>query len=92
MDQDSGTEENTEFMMANMASAYNSCCNVYAPRYREANFFVYMGDSKAFAVLDFAYQDVRRAFVISFVRKQGPPFILAGHSQGTHHAMKLLKK
>ena len=94
MDQDSGTEENTEFMMANMASAYNGCCNVYAPRYREANFFVYMGDSRRRSqVLDFAYQDVRRAFdhFIRFENK-GRPFILAGHSQGTHHAMKLLKE
>ena len=64
MNPDSGTEENTQWMMANQASAYNGCCNIYAPRYREANIFVYFSaDIKSRdAVLDFAYQDVKRSF------------------------------
>src|SRR5690606_1765782 len=66
-----------------------------APRYREANVFVYVQRDKALArdVLDFAYQDVARAFDY-FIDEynQGRPFIIASHSQGTHHAMRLLKE
>ena len=94
MDPNSKTEENTRWMMANQASVYNGCCNVYAPRYREANIFVYVQRDKAITeqVLDFAYQDVKRAFdyfIDNF--NQGRPFIIASHSQGTHHAARLLK-
>jgi hypothetical protein len=95
LDPGSKTEENTRWMMANQASAYNGCCNVYAPRYREANVFVYVQRDKSIPeqVLDFAYQDVERAFK-HFIAEfsQGRPFIIASHSQGTHHAMRLLKE
>ncbi|HET6565925.1 MAG TPA: DUF3089 domain-containing protein [Xanthomonadales bacterium] len=91
----SKTAENTRWMMANQASAYNGCCNVYAPRYREANVFVYVQRDKSITqqVLDFAYQDVARAFEY-FIKEfnQGRPFIIASHSQGTHHAVRLLNE
>jgi hypothetical protein len=93
MDPNSKTEENTRWMMANQASAYNGCCNVYAPRYREANIFVYVQRDKSITerVLDFAYQDVERAFDYFIDHlSQGRPFIIASHSQGTHHATRLL--
>ena len=95
MDPRSKTEENTRWMMANQASAYNGCCNVYAPRYREANVFVYVQRDPSIPekVLAFAYRDVERAFdhfLEAF--NQGRPFIIASHSQGTHHAVRLLKE
>jgi len=93
MDVDSGTEENTHLMMANQASAFNGCCNVYAPRYRQANIFAYFGEAEERdRVLGFAYQDVRRAFDY-FINhyNQNRPFIIASHSQGTHHATRLLE-
>ena len=64
MDPDSGTEENTHWMMANQASAFNGCCNVYAARYREASIFAYLSATEAETaeVLAFAYQDVAAAF------------------------------
>ena len=94
MDADSATEENTLWMMANQASAYNGCCEVYAPRYREANIFAYFGDAvERDAVLGFAYEDVRRAFEFYLEHyNQGRPFIIASHSQGTHHAKRLLQE
>jgi hypothetical protein len=95
MDVDSGTEENTAFMMANQASAFNGCCNIYAPRYREANIFSYFAGSPADRdeVLGFAYEDVKRAFAYYLEHdNQGKPFIIAGHSQGSHHARRLLKE
>lgn len=92
MELDSATEENTLWMMANQASAYNGCCNVYAPRYREANIFAYFSDADVRDnILSFAYQDVKAAFEYYIKHhNQGRPFILAGHSQGTHHAKRLL--
>ncbi len=92
---ESGTEENTSWMMANQASAYNGCCNIYAPRYREASIFSYLGttDEERDAVHALAYQDVAAAFEY-FLREynDGRPFIIASHSQGTHHARRLLKE
>jgi hypothetical protein len=91
---ESGTEENTAWMLANQASAFNGCCNIYAPRYREASIFSYLGttDEERDAVHAVAYQDVEQAFEY-FLREynDGRPFILASHSQGTHHARRLLK-
>ena len=94
MDVKSGTEENTRWMMANQASAFNGCCNVYAPRYREANIFAYFGsDEERNEVLGFAYEDVKRAFEYYLQHyNQNRPFIIASHSQGTHHAMRLLSE
>lgn len=91
---ESATEENTQWMMANQASAYNGCCNVYAPRYREANIFAYFGDEQVRdEVLAFAYQDVLTAFEYFLEHySKGRPFIIASHSQGTHHALRLLKE
>lgn len=92
MDVESGTEENTSWMMANQASAFNGCCNVYAPRYREANIFAYFGElAVREAVLGFAYEDVKRALEYYLENyNHGRPFIIAGHSQGSHHAKRLL--
>ena len=93
---DTATEENTKWMMANQASVFNSCCNVYAPRYRQASIFAYLEGFDAVLAqksLDFAYQDIEHAFDHFLEsREPGRPFILAGHSQGTHHATTLLKK
>ncbi len=90
----SRTEENTNWMMANQASAFNSCCNVYAPRYREASIFRYFTAPPDIAqkTMDFAYADVLRAFD-HFIehRNQGRPFIIASHSQGTTHALRLIQ-
>jgi hypothetical protein len=90
---DSAAEENTKWMMANQASTFNGCCNVYAPRYREGSIILYFGDAaRREAILKFAYADVERAFDY-FIENysDGRPFIIASHSQGTHHARRLLK-
>jgi len=94
MDPDSSTEENTKWMLANQASPYNGCCNVYAPRYREASIFSYLVGDEVIReqALDFAYEDVERAFDYFLENySQGRPFIIASHSQGTRHGRKLLK-
>ncbi len=95
MNASSRTEENTKWMMANQASAFNGCCNVYAPRYREASIFRYFTAPPDIAekTMDFAYADVVRAFDYYMANEnKGRPFIIASHSQGTTHAFRLIKE
>lgn len=78
-----------------VASAFNAAARVYAPRYRQATlyaFFDYETDS-GIQALNLAYSDVERAFdyyIESF--NQGRPFILAGHSQGSNHGLRLIQQ
>src|SRR5262249_15692833 len=70
----------------------NSCCRVFAPRYREASIFRYLSAPPDIAekAMDFAYADVVRAFDYFLEHdSQGKPFIIASHSQGTSHAFRL---
>ncbi|HVU20225.1 MAG TPA: DUF3089 domain-containing protein [Rhizomicrobium sp.] len=95
MDPNSTTEENTRWMMANQASTFNGCCLIYAPRYREASIYRYLGAprdivKKAAAL---AYDDVDRAFTYFLENySKDRPFIIASHSQGTEHGFRLLKE
>jgi hypothetical protein len=95
LDPDTKTEENTQWMMANQASAFNGCCAVYAPRYREATIYRYI-DAKPEIFKqagDFAYADVDRAFTYFLEHySKGRPFIIASHSQGTEHGFNLIKR
>jgi len=69
--------------------AFNGCCRLYAPHYRQAT-LAGLGDKQAAAL---AYSDVARAFR-HFIEHEsnGRPFILASHSQGTAHAIELLQR
>lgn len=76
------------------ASAWNACCAVWAPRYRQFTFGVVKRyDASARAAEDLAYSDVKRAFErFASVESRGRPFVLAGHSQGSRHLARLLKE
>jgi hypothetical protein len=74
------------------APAFNGCCAIYAPRYRQANgsaFYAPNPDGEL--AIDLAYDDVKRAFS-AFHARRGPgrPFVLAGHSQGSVLGERLL--
>jgi DUF3089 family protein len=95
LDANSQTEENTTWMMANQASAFNGCCAIYAPRYREVSAFRYLAATPEIFKLagDLAYGDVDRAFTYFLDHySRGRPFILASHSQGTEHALHLVER
>ncbi len=85
-----------ELVNPGQASAFNGCCKVYAPRYRQAtlaSFFPKSRDTNGAKALDFAYADLERAFDYFLNHySQGRPFILAGHSQGAHHLKRLLRE
>ncbi|HRH60328.1 MAG TPA: DUF3089 domain-containing protein [Chitinophagaceae bacterium] len=80
------------------ASIFNAAGNVYAPRYRQANYFAYLphtadDTAHAIAAFDTAYNDVRNAFIFYMQHyNNGKPIIIAAHSQGSTHAKKLLKE
>jgi hypothetical protein len=74
------------------ATAFNACCSVYAPRYRQANGTQFTNPSADGArAFDLAYTDVVRAFE-AFQARRGAdrPFLLAAHSQGSILAQRLL--
>ncbi len=77
-----------QFALANQASVFDECCRVFAPRYRQAR--LRAGGSGS-AALDLAYADVDAAFE-AFLTRIGPqrPFIIAGHSQGSGLALRLI--
>lgn len=75
------------------ASVFNEF-NVYAPRYRQAHYRSYFTNdtTEARKAFDLAYRDVRQAFMIFIEQHPDRPFILASHSQGSTHAIRLLKE
>lgn len=83
-----------QMVMSGQASAFNGCCRVFAPRYRQATLGTYLVDDKdnAEGAFGLAYGDIERAFD-RFVEEHNDdrPFILASHSQGSQHAMRLLE-
>jgi pimeloyl-ACP methyl ester carboxylesterase len=90
----SSTEDNTRWMLANQASVFNGCCEVYAPRYREGALKIFFGDRREKdIVLDFVYSDIDAAFTYFLDHfSKGRPFIIAGHSQGSSLAMRLIER
>ncbi|MBK7147574.1 MAG: DUF3089 domain-containing protein [Bacteroidetes bacterium] len=76
------------------ASVFNQSCRVYVPRYRQSDVKAfYQLDQEGAKSLAFAYDDVKRAFEYYLKHyNAGRPFILASHSQGTHHARRLLQE
>lgn len=80
--------------LKHQASLFRSVGRIMAPRYRQAHlrtFFLRGPDSMA--ALELAYSDIREAF-IHFLQSIGTqaPFIVAGHSQGSHHGWRLLQE
>jgi hypothetical protein len=76
------------------ASAFNEC-RVYSPRYRQAHIRAYYSSDTARAreALDLAYEDIREAFIYYLDHfNRGRPIIIASHSQGTTHALRLMKE
>ena len=86
------TELRTRLFVQSQASALGDLTTVWAPRYRQAAFGAFLLKSAdAEKALDLAYSDVSAAFDEFLRQIPAPePIILAGHSQGALHLMRLL--
>ena len=76
------------------ASAFNEA-RIFAPRYRQANIKAYYTKDTVDALnaFDLAYQDLKNAFQYYLDHyNHGRPIIIASHSQGSTHAIRLLKE
>ena len=93
-----GHTDSTEIIdtsiLTNQASAFNGCCAVHVPRYRQATMYSFMDEAgDGGKALDLAYGDVARAFEHFLAEfSQGRPFIIAGHSQGAFHSDRLIRE
>jgi hypothetical protein len=90
---DAEAAKRTDMFLRFQASVFNGVGAVWAPRYRQATFGAFLTDKpQAQQALDLAYGDVLAAFD-AFVLGQPAdrPIILAGHSQGSLHLLRLLR-
>lgn len=79
----------------NQATVFNVAAQVYAPRYRQAHYNVFLAEDLILKqkALDNAYADVKAAFGYYLDHwNDGRPFVIASHSQGTLHAARLMKE
>jgi hypothetical protein len=74
------------------ASAFNDIGEIWAPKYRQATFGAFLTtEEDAQKALDFAYRDVLAAWdAFLAAAPEDRPIVLAGHSQGSLHLMRLL--
>ena len=77
-----------------MASPFNKSIELWAPRYRQAAFGAFLTDKpEAQQAIEAAYADVARAFAYFAAGVPADrPIVLAAHSQGSLHLIRLLKE
>ena len=95
LDHETTNPRTDNWVMRFQASAYNGCCDVYAPRYRQATLSSFGSaepESSGGQALGLAYSDVRNAFQHFLRLNPRRPFVLAGHSQGSHHLDRLIEE
>lgn len=77
----------------NQASVFLGIANIYAPHYRQMHIQSYYDLKNGLQAFKVAYSDVKNAFIYYWRNyNKGSKFIIAGHSQGTNHAERLLKE
>jgi Protein of unknown function (DUF3089) len=87
------TNDRAILFVRGQASAFNNAGEVWAPRYRQANFGAFLTkDAQAQKALDAAYRDVEAAWTLFLATQPADkPIIVAGHSQGSVHLLRLLR-
>ncbi len=75
------------------ASVFSGIANIYAPHYRQMHIHSYTDLKNGYKAFDIAYSDIKDAFLYYWKNlNKSKYFIIAGHSQGTNHAERLLKE
>ncbi len=77
-----------------MASPFNAASEIWAPRYRQATMGAFLTDApEGDQAIDAAYADVREAFRYFLDSiDDDTPIVIAGHSQGSLHVLRLLRE
>ena len=91
---DEDSQQRARLFVRSQASVFNGVAEIWAPKYRQATFGAFL-TTKADAqkALDFAYRDVFAAYDAFLAQApKDRPIILAGHSQGSLHLLRLLKE
>lgn len=91
---DEEAERIARIYVRGMASPFNAAEEIWAPRYRQATMGSFLTDApEGQQAIDAAYADVLDAyrFFIETVDKD-MPIVLAGHSQGSLHLLRLLRE
>ncbi|TMM48946.1 DUF3089 domain-containing protein [Qipengyuania marisflavi] len=91
--EDPTAENRARLFIKGMASPFNRADEIWAPKYRQAVAGAFLTDKpEADLAIDMAYRDVALAFDF-FVASvdQDKPIVLAGHSQGAAHVLRLLR-
>lgn len=89
---DKVSQDRAILFVRSQASTFSDIADVWAPKYRQAAYGAFLLKSEdANRALEMAYGDVRAAFD-AFLKAQPKdrPIILAGHSQGSLHLLRLL--
>lgn len=93
---DTAVNNNTDNLsILYQATVFNGSCRIFAPRYRQGNMeaFYVFNTPEAKAAFDLAYNDVKQAFQYYLKHdNKGRPIIIASHSQGSLHAIRLLQE
>lgn len=90
-DRDEGADDLARTFLSVEGNIFNGLGPLWAPRYRQATFGAFLTDKPdAEQALDAAYGDVAAAFDAFLAANATGPIILAGHSQGARHLMRLL--
>ncbi|GAA4053116.1 DUF3089 domain-containing protein [Parerythrobacter jejuensis] len=91
---DAESQKVARLYLRGMASPFNQASEIWAPRYRQATVGAFLTDSEeAGQALDAAYRDVAQAF--AYFRDTvdaGTPIVIAGHSQGALHLLRLMRE
>jgi len=91
---DSATDARIAIYLKGEASAFNGVGEIWAPRYRQAAFGAFFTKHPdAQRAIDLAYSDVSRAWDAFLAAQPADrPIILAAHSQGSLHLLRLLQE
>ncbi len=92
-----GDDQSQQFagiFVRGMGSAFNRASEIWAPRYRQATFGSFLDNSDdARLAMDAAYSDIGQAFDYFLLNVDADtPIVLAGHSQGAMHVLRLLRE
>ncbi|MBR1521493.1 MAG: DUF3089 domain-containing protein [Bacteroidaceae bacterium] len=90
-----GMHQGAQAIYQRQATAFETCCNIYAPYYRQVDgsYCLQLTSEDEWSLIRYqASQDLTRALDYYFEHwNQGKPFILAGHSQGSENLLALLQ-